>query len=128
MNVVIRWVGTGFLGMWLATTAWARPPGPPPPLHQVLVDHAEELGLTAQDVELLEAWGARHAAEGRAIHEAVRTAPDAVAREAAHEAAEAFRETMHAELEDLVGEARLAEWMASLPPPPARPERAPPRR
>ncbi|MBN1774334.1 MAG: hypothetical protein JXB32_23945 [Deltaproteobacteria bacterium] len=97
------------------------PPPPPPPLERVLVEHAEELGLSAEQVAEIQALaeaarvelGALHRAVGEAFREGT-AAEFLAADEALHDRMLALR----AAVLEVLTEAQWRALQQLLPPPP----------
>jgi hypothetical protein len=115
----------------VALPAAARPPGPPPPLHEVLISQADSLGISADQVAAIEALAGASREDAHTAHEAMRaalSAGDDAAVDAARSDLDALRESMEAGLESILGAATWARVQAELPPPPDGPPPGPPRR
>lgn len=118
------------LGLMLPTLALAKPPPgprgdrPPPPLHEVIIDQADALGLSQAQVDAVQTAADGFEERARAAHEQMRSArraDDPAAQAAAHAELEALREDVDAALQDALGADDWARVQAALPaPPPAR--------
>ncbi len=110
-----------------ASSAQARPVPPPhPPLHQLLIDKAEELGVTSAQRDSLEALAEANASVGRAAHRAMKEAHDsgdAEQMKTARVALEAHRAKMEEGFEAIFGVDEWADLRSELPPPPQHPGR-----
>jgi len=116
---------TLLLGALFATSAHARPPGPPP-LHKVLLEQADDLGITADQAAAIEALADDMQDSARDAHEAMRSARqsgDDAAIEAARADLEDVRATFEGELEGILGAESWERIQAELPPPPPRGEK-----
>lgn len=115
------------LALSVGAVAEARPPGPPP-LHIVILEQADELGISDAQADALEAAAEAHKAGADAAHQAMRVAMefgDGNAVAAAEAGLEQLRATMEAELEAVLGTETWQRVQAELPPPPPRDGRPP---
>jgi len=126
MSALVRLiVSVGFALAAVTTTIAQARPGqrPPPPLHQILIDQADDLGITAAQLEELEELAEANEADGRATHEAMKAAResgDDSAIATAKTAMDAHRAKMTAGFEAIFGVDGWAELRSELPPPPQR--------
>jgi len=124
MSAIAR-VALGIGIFTMASAALAEPrPGPPPPLHRVLIEQADELGITAEQTAQIEALADANEASGRAAHDSMQAAQasgDAAAIQAARTELDALRATMEDGFGSIFGAERWAEIQAELPPPPPPP-------
>jgi len=105
------------------------PPPPPPPLELVLIEHADELGLSQAQVAQIRALAEAARADLEALHRAVGEAfrQGTVAEFLA--ADEALQDRLHALRAAVLGVLTEAQWRAlqqTLPPPPPGPPGPPP--
>ena len=107
------------------------PPPPPPPLELILVEHADELGLSADQVAQIQALAEAARVELGALHRAVGDAFREGTRAAFLAADEALHERMLALRSAVLGVLTEVQWRALpqlLPPPPPPPCGPPPER
>lgn len=102
-----------------APGASAEPHGPPSPPHEILIDHAEELGLDDATVSRIQVLADAARADLEARHEALRALRPG---DAGFDAAiTALMDAERALMEDIAAELTEAQWEAAkeiLPPPP----------
>lgn len=107
------------------------PPPPPPPLELILVEHADELGLSSDQVAQIQALAEAARAELGALHRAVGDAFRAGTVAEFLAADEALHERMLVLRAAVLGVLTDAQWRTlqeTLPPPPPGPPGPPPGR